>query len=97
MIIANNPSMYAFIMAKNFNNKTNVRVISVGAGENKPVTINPNSTNALTWAFNLQDLIINTEITTHVFLTRLLSEDYHRFQVISEDLSIDDMDGHSIN
>lgn len=87
--------MYAFIHASNFRNKSDIRMTSIGAGSKTPVKINPNETNAFTWLLNLEDMIINTEITTHVFLTRELAEDYHRWNVVT-DIELDDMDGHSI-
>lgn len=96
MIVANNPSMYAFILAKNITQSENMRVVSVGAGTNPPVTIDPTSTNALTWGLNIQDLLINTEITTHVFMTARLAQDYYRFQVETTDVSISDLNGDSI-
>lgn len=34
-IIANNPSMYAFFFASEFNKKENIRVISIGTGQEK--------------------------------------------------------------
>lgn len=57
---------------------------SIGAGLSTPVTINPNETNAIYWLLNLEDLMINTEITTHEFISNLLAKDYHRWQVYTD-------------
>lgn len=32
-IICNDPALYAYILARNFHNKTNVRIVSLGTGE----------------------------------------------------------------
>lgn len=92
MIIANNPSMYAFLLAKNFDQIENVRVVSIGVGAYNPIKIDPLNSNILYWYQNIEDLFINTEITTHVFMTKLLSERYHRFEVYASDLSIEDLE-----
>lgn len=52
-IIANNPSMYAFIIASQFNKKKDIRMISLGAGKMKEKTIDPNHVNAFVWLKNM--------------------------------------------
>jgi len=97
-LIANNPSLYAYVYASEYNNRTNIRVVSIGAGATKQPTINPNNTddvNAFTWVTNLYDLLFDIEVASHNYFTKNIANDYHRYQVTT-DLSLDDMDGDSL-
>ncbi len=61
-IIANNPSMYAFIFASEFHHKDDIRVISVGTGQTKLPKIDPKNVNLFTWVMNLGNLIVDVEV-----------------------------------
>lgn len=95
-LIANNPAMYAYVTSTLFKDQENVRVVSLGAGTKRAPTINPKKVNALTWIENLQDLLFEVEVTTHAFFTSYISNDYHRFQVLT-DLELYNVDGSNIN
>jgi hypothetical protein len=94
-IIANNPSMYAFIFASEMNKKKNIRVVSIGTGQVKQPKIDPNNVSILTWVSNLGDLIVDVEVTAHAYFTEFLAGKYSRFQVETE-LPLDAADGESI-
>jgi patatin-like phospholipase/acyl hydrolase len=80
-IIANNPSMYAYVFASEKVKTTKpIRVVSLGSGANPPPQINPNNVNVFTWLNNLNDLLIDVEVTTHDYFTQFLADDYYRFQ-----------------
>lgn len=78
-IIANNPSMYAFIFASEMNQKKDIRVTSIGTGQVKQPTIDPNNVNILTWVKNLGDLIVDVEVTAHAYFTEFLADNYQRY------------------
>lgn len=79
-IIANNPAMYAFVFAsESVKTKKPIRVISLGSGDNPPPVLNPTNVNVFTWLNNLNDLLVNVEVTTHDYFTQFLADDYHRF------------------
>ncbi|CDW84800.1 patatin [Stylonychia lemnae] len=94
-IIANNPSMYAFIFASEMNKKKNIRVVSIGTGQVKQPMIDPDNVSILTWVENLGDLIVDVEVTAHAYFTEFLAGKYHRYQVETE-LPLDAADGESI-
>ena len=52
-IIANNPSMYAFIYAAEHYNKKDIRVVSIGTGAENPGKVDPDNVSAFTWLWNL--------------------------------------------
>lgn len=98
-LVANNPSLYAFVYASEFKKEKQIRVISIGAGATKQPTIpadEADDVNAFTWVTNLYDLIFDIEVASHAYFTKLMSEDYHRFQVMTE-LSLDAVDGTSLS
>lgn len=94
-IIANNPSMYAFIFASEMNQKKDIRVTSIGTGQVKQPTIDPDNVNILTWVKNLGDLIVDVEVTAHAYFTEFLADNYQRYQIQTE-LPLDAADGESI-
>lgn len=98
-IIANNPSLYAFIYAaeKHEVKRDKIRVISIGTGVNKMPKINPKKVSAFTWLWNLSDLLVNVEVTANSHFTEFLigSENYRRYQIIT-DLDSDSTDEDSI-
>jgi len=94
-IIANNPSMYAFIYASEFHHQTDVRVVSIGTGTTPMSKIDPSNVNAFTWLMNLGNLIIDVEVKTHDYFTDFLSDSYVRFQ-IETNLPLDAANGKSI-
>ncbi len=87
--------MYAFIYAAEKKKKDFIRVVSLGTGQPKRSQINPEKVNAFTWLNNLEDLIIDVEVTAHDYFTKFLSHSYHRFQIITEK-QIDAADGTNI-
>ena len=94
-IIANNPSMYAFIFASEFKMQKDIRVISLGTGQTKMPKIDPKKVNLFTWVMNLSNLIVDVEVNTHDYFTDFLSDSYKRFQV-ETNLPLDAADGDSI-
>jgi hypothetical protein len=56
-------------------------VISVGVGAPPPIKIDPETVNIFDWFNAIEDLFINTEVTTHDYLTKLFSNKYWRFEV----------------
>lgn len=94
-IIANNPSMYAFIYASELNKKENIRLISIGTGYNPPDPIDPNNIDILTWVDNLSTLLVDVEVTAHAYYTEFLSQKYERFQ-IKTDLPLNAVDGQAM-
>ena len=87
-VIAHNPSLYAFIHATERKGKSRdeIRIVSIGAGVTEVKKVDPKNVNAFSWILNLEDLIVNVEISTHDFLTKFLigKDQYFRFQVKSE-------------
>lgn len=77
-IIANNPSMYAFFFASEFHNQKNIRVISIGCGIEKQPNVTA-TTNLLTWANTLGDILVNVEVSSHDYFTDFLADKYKRF------------------
>ena len=91
-VIANNPSLYAFILATEFHNKENIRIVSVGTGTQNITFIDPTKISQYTWIENLSNLLIDVEVSTNAYLSSVLSNDFHRFQTIT-DLALDAVDG----
>ena len=80
-VIASNPSLYSYVHATMVLNKTNVRVVSLGAGQQKINLIDPKNVGVLTWLKNIQSLIFDVEVASHDFFTNVIAHDYHRFQI----------------
>lgn len=87
--------MYAFIFASEMNQKKDIRVTSIGTGQVKQPTIDPDNVNILTWVKNLGDLIVDVEVTAHAYFTEFLADNYQRYQIQTE-LPLDAADGESI-
>lgn len=60
-----------------------VRVVSIGAGENPIIPLNPvkEPVTAVTWATQMNDLLFNVEVMSHAFFAEQLSSDYHRYSI----------------
>ena len=82
-IIANNPSLYAFIYAAEKHKKENIRVISIGCGAKVHPKLTPGQVSALTWLWNLGDLLVDVEVSAHSFFTEFLvsKSNYRRYQI----------------
>lgn len=94
-LIANNPSLYAFVSSNIFNKEEEIRVVSLGAGSKIPPIINPGQVSQLSWIAKLQDLLFEVEVSTHDYLSSYMADDYHRFQIMTN-LELYNVDGDNI-
>ena len=60
-VIANDPSMYAYLHSRDNLKKKKIRVISVGTGEPHPKEINPEEVTVFTWINLIGTLLTVTE------------------------------------
>ena len=95
-MIANNPTLYAFILATEFNKDRNIRIVSIGTGTGNQTYVDPNKISQLTWLENLDALLLDVEVTTNAYISSIFANDYHRFQTIT-DIGLDAIDDVSLN
>lgn len=89
-VIANNPSLYAAVYAREHRQKDKVRVVSLGF---KPNLEDPKKNftymNPLGWVERLDEIIIDAEVTSHDWLTSKITHDYYRFDYFTSINSYD--------
>jgi hypothetical protein len=94
-IIADNPSMYAFLIASEMNTEKNIRVISIGNGKSAIEKLNPDNVSTFNWISKMQDLLVSVEVMTHAYFSEQMSAEYHRFNALvtssDDSLSIEEL------
>jgi patatin-like phospholipase/acyl hydrolase len=91
-VIANSPAFYSYLHVKYVSKKSNnIRLVSIGTGEQQPAKLTQDSVNKVTWVSQLGALITSVEQNTHDFLSKeLLADNYYRFQIVTNvTLSLD--------
>jgi patatin-like phospholipase/acyl hydrolase len=60
-VICNNPALYAYHFAKNFHNHTNIRVVSIGTGDEPFTKIDPEKASIATFITNSAEFMMNID------------------------------------
>jgi hypothetical protein len=53
--------------------------------------LNPNDISTLTWAENLDDMLVNVEVLAHAYFSEDMSTEYHRYNILTS-LPLDDVE-----
>ncbi|CDW88051.1 patatin [Stylonychia lemnae] len=89
-VIANNPSLYAYLHSRYANQKENIRFVSIGTGMTLPKPMKKEELTKVDWFMEIGNLLTTVEQLTHEYLMRKLSKENYRFQALMDrDLALD--------
>lgn len=97
-IICNNPAFYAYQIARVFDERKNIRVLSIGTGEKPFATINAKTVSFLDFMTKTDEFMMNMDTYTadHWLNDYMEPENYIRLQT-SSGVGMDKIDDESIN
>ena len=96
-VICNNPSLYAYELAKDFHGHKKIRLISLGTGEKPFAAKDPNSMTKVAYMSMMGEFMMNIDTYTadNILKHRMPEDKYLRMQIVS-DIGMDKVDPKSI-
>lgn len=92
-LIANDPSLLAFIHARYNLKKPKIRIVSIGTGLDLISEISANTTSLITWITELTAFLVSLKQTSHEYVVQYMADDYYRYcPILNQSFSIDDIE-----
>lgn len=62
--------MYSYLHSRYANKQDNIRVVSIGTGEQAAASLDPDNVNKIDWAMQIGTLLTVVEANTHDYLMK---------------------------
>jgi patatin-like phospholipase/acyl hydrolase len=78
-VIANDPTLYAYMHATYNLKHSKIRVLSIGTGMAATTQLDPDTTTSITWLEEIGTLLTTTEQFAQGYAVGFLADEYYRF------------------